>query len=115
MMRRLIVDIRANVKNSLAGITIGQELIPNLSVVTGIYYLPKMDGINMIDKRPNQSRWSTYNAVLIPLRAEYRVQYSEFPVSFTPRMGYVFGKISQPEIPHQSSGILSAPDGSASL
>ena len=103
----------ANVKNSMAGLTLGQEIIPNLSVVTGVYYQPYMDGINMIDKRPDQSRWSAYSAILIPIRAEYRVQISEFPVSFTPRMGYVFGKISQPEFPHQSSSILSAPDGTA--
>lgn len=103
----------ANVKSSMAGITIGQELIPNLSVVTGVYYQPYVDGINMDDKRPDQSRWTSYTAVLIPLRAEYRVQYSEFPVSFTPRMGYVYGKISQPEIFYQSSGVLSAPDGTA--
>jgi len=103
----------ANVKNSMAGVTLAQEVIPNLSVVTGVYYQPYMDGINMIDDRPNQSRWTAYSAFLIPLRAEYRVQVSEFPVSFTPRMGYVYGKISQPEYPHHSYSILSAPDGTA--
>lgn len=104
---------RANVKSSIAGLTLGQEVIPNLSIITGVYYQPYMDGINMIDKRPGQSRWSTYNAFLIPLRAEYRVQYTEQPVSFTPRLGYVFGLVSQPEFPYSASGILSAPDGTA--
>ena len=103
----------ANVKSSIAGLTVGQEVIPNLSVITGIYYQPNMDGINMIDERPGQTRWSTYTALLIPLRAEYRVQFSEFPVSFTPRLGYVYGSISHPELPYSASGILSAPDGTA--
>ncbi|MEN8230560.1 MAG: hypothetical protein ABFS38_20545 [Bacteroidota bacterium] len=103
----------ANVKSSMAGITLGQEIMPNLSLVTGIYYQPYMDGINMIDDRPQQSRWATYTAFLIPLRAEYRVQFSEFPVSLTPRLGYIYGMISQPETGYQASGILSAPDGTA--
>ncbi len=104
---------RANVKSSMAGITVGQEIVPNLSVVTGIYYQLYRDGINMKDDRPHQTRWEAYNAILIPLRAHYRVQLSEFPVSFTPRMGYVFGVVSQPEIHYQTSGILSAPNGTA--
>ncbi len=96
----------ANVKSSIAGRTVGQEVFPNLSIITGIYYQPNMDGINMIDERPGQTRWSTYTALLIPLRAEYRVQFPEFPVSFTPRLGYVYGSISQPEITHIPSEIL---------
>ena len=104
---------RANVKSSMAGITIGQEFMPNLSLVTGIYYQTYVDGINMIDDRPEQSRWPNYTAYLIPLRAEYRVQFSEFPVSFTLRLGYMYGVISQPETGYQAAGVLSAPDGTA--
>ena len=37
----------ANVKSSLAGITLGQEVIRNLSIATGVYYQPNMDGINI--------------------------------------------------------------------
>lgn len=101
----------ARVRNSIAGLTIGQEVIPNLSLVTGLYYQPYSDGINMIDDRPQQPRWSAYTALLIPLRAEYRIQFSEFPVSLTPRLGYMYGKVSRPEAPYSASGTLSAPDG----
>ncbi|MCK5137926.1 MAG: hypothetical protein KAR19_19220 [Bacteroidales bacterium] len=103
----------ANVYSSIAGITIGQEVMPNLSVVTGVYYQLYRDGINMIDDRPQQSRWTAYTSLLIPLRAEYRIQLSEFPVSLTPRIGYIYGMFSQPEYPYDATGILSAPDGTA--
>lgn len=103
----------ASVRNSMAGITLGQELIPNLSLVTGLYYQPYSDGINMIDDRPQHTRWAAYTAFLIPVRAEYRVQFSEFPVSITPRLGYVYGKVSMPEAPYVASGILSPPEGPA--
>lgn len=101
----------ANVKSSMVGITFGQELMPNLSLVTGLYYQRYMDGINLVDDRPNQSRWAAYTALLIPLRVEYRVQVSEFPVSFTPRLGYVLGRINQPDGYFNPSGFVSAPDG----
>ena len=104
---------RANVKSTMAGFTIGQEIIPNLSIVTGAYYVPNRNGINMIDNRPHQSRWSSYTSLLIPLRAEYRIQPTEYPFSFTPRLGYVYGLVSLPESPFLASGVLSAPDGTA--
>ena len=104
---------RANVKSTMAGFTIGQEIIPNLSIVTGAYYVPNRNGINMIDDRPHQSRWSSYTSLLIPLRAEYRIQPTEYPFSFTPRLGYVYGLVSGPESPYLAYGVLSAPDGTA--
>lgn len=103
----------ANVNSSIAGITIGQELVRNLSLVSGAYYQPFRDGINMDDDRPNQSRWGAYTALLIPLRFEYRVQLSEFPVSLTPRIGYVFGMIYFPDAPYDAAGVLSDPRGSS--
>ncbi len=102
----------ANVKSSIAGLTVGQEVLPNLSVITGIYYQQYVDGINLIDKRREQSRWTNYTALLIPIRGEYRVQFTELPVSITPRLGYVLGIISTPESPYNATGIISAPDGS---
>ncbi len=104
---------RANVKSTMAGFTLGQEIIPNLSIVTGAYYTPNRSGINMIDDRPHQSRWSSYTSIMIPVRVEYRIQPTEYPFSFTPRLGYVYGQVSQPGSPYQASGVLSAPDGTA--
>ncbi len=103
---------RASVRSSMAGFTLGQEIIPNLSIVTGVYYVANRNGINMIDKRPHQSGWSSYNSLLVPLRVEYRIQPTEFPFSFTPRLGYMFGLV-QAGSSYQASGILSAPDGTA--
>ena len=102
----------SNVNSSIAGITIGQEVTRNLSLVAGVYYQPYKGGINMIDDRPWTQRLATFSSLLITLRAEYRVQFTEFPVSLTPRIGYVFNRISFPDIPYQRAGILMAPDGS---
>lgn len=101
----------ANVYSSMAGITIGQEVMADLSLVTGVYYQLYRDGINMIDDRPQQARWPAYTSILIPIRAEYRIPLSGFPVSLTPRIGYVYGMLSEPEFPYDATGILTSPDG----
>jgi len=103
----------AIVRGSMVGLSLGQEIIPGLSIVTGAYFLQNNAGINMIDDRPHQSMWSSYNALMIPLRAEYRIQPSEYPFSITPRLGYMYGNVSHPEAPYQATGILSAPDETA--
>jgi len=100
------------VGSSMAGFTLGQEIKPNLSIVTGAYYVPNRNGINMIDDRPHQSKWSSYNALMIPLRIEYRIQPTEYPFSFTPRLGYMFGLVQSGDS-YQASGVLSSPDGTA--
>lgn len=102
----------ALVRSSMAGVTLGQEIKPNLSIVTGAYYVPNRNGINMIDDRPHQSMWSSYNALMIPLRVEYRIQPTEYPFSFTPRLGYMFGLV-QSGTAYQAAGVLSSPDGTA--
>ena len=103
----------AAVISSLAGASVSQEIIPNLSLSAGLYYQLYRDGINMIDDRPNQTRWSSYDALLVPVRIEYRLELPRVPVSLTPRLGYVYGMVSLPETPYSASGVLSAPDGSA--
>jgi hypothetical protein len=104
---------RANVRSYVTGLTVGQELIPNLSVVTGVLYVPLRDGINMVDERPHQVQWISSQSFLIPVRAEYRIQPTVFPVSFTPRIGYVHRLNSEPETMYAYSSLLSAPDESA--
>lgn len=103
----------ANVRSFMSGITVGQEIIPNLIISTGVMYIPRNDGINMIDDRPNQSSWHASNSFLIPLRAEYVVKPGDYPVYFTPRIGYVYNRDTQSEEPYSAGSILSAPDGTA--
>ncbi|MCD4709534.1 MAG: hypothetical protein K8R52_01700 [Bacteroidales bacterium] len=103
----------ANVKSFMSGITVGQEILPKLTVVTGVLYMPQNDGINMIDERPHQSSWHASNSILIPVRAEYIIQPTEYPVCFTPRIGYIYNLDSQPDELYSASSILSAPDGTA--
>jgi len=101
----------ANVRSFMSGITVGQEIIPNLMLSTGVLYIPRNDGINMNDDRPNQSSWKASSSFLIPVRAEYRIQPTEYPVSFSPRIGYIYNMDSQSDEPYLASSILSAPDG----
>ncbi len=103
----------ANVRSFMWGITVGQEIIPMLTLSTGVLFLPRNDGINMIDDRPHQSSWRASSSILIPLRAEYRIQPTEYPVSFTPRIGYVYNMDTQSDEPYAANSILSAPDGTA--
>jgi hypothetical protein len=103
----------AMVRSSVAGATLGQEILPELYLVAGAYHMPANNGINMTDDRPHQSMWTSYNAWMIPVRAEYRIQPTEYPFSFTPRLGYMLGLVSQPETPYRASGILSSPDETA--
>ncbi|MDF1574626.1 MAG: hypothetical protein P1P86_05485 [Bacteroidales bacterium] len=103
----------ANVQSYMAGVTIGQEILPNLSLFTGILYVPGTDGINMSDDRPHLSSWPAYTSVLIPLRAEYIVQPTEYPVTFTPRIGYVYHLDLQADELYSAGSLLSAPDGTA--
>jgi len=104
---------RAMVRGSMAGVTLGQEILPGLSVVTGAYFGQNNTGINMKDDRPHQSMWASYSALMIPLRAEFRFQPTEYPFSFIPRLGYMYGHVTQPESPYQAGSILSAPDETA--
>jgi len=104
----------ANVLSFVSGITVGQEILPNLTLSTGVLYIPRNDGINMIDERPNQSSWLASRSILIPIRAEYTIWPTEYPLSFTPRLGYTFNSESSAnEIPYMASSILSAPDGTS--
>jgi hypothetical protein len=102
----------AGVAGTIGGITVEQEILKNLSLVTGLYYQPYRTGLNMIDERPQQPRLDSHDALMIPLRLQYRIQPSEFPFSFTPRAGYVFSLNAAPG-GFDQTGVLSAPDGTA--
>jgi hypothetical protein len=101
----------ANVRSYVAGATLGQEVLRNFTLSTGVLYIPGNDGINMIDDRPNQSSWQASSSILIPLRAEYTIWPGGYPVSFTPRAGYIYRKDFLSDNLHTAESILSAPDG----
>lgn len=103
----------ANVRSYVVGMTVGQEIFPNFSLITGLLYVPLRDGINLVDERPHQVQWASFHSFLIPVRAEYRIQPTEFPVSFTPRVAYVHRIHSRPETLYSYSSLISAPDASA--
>lgn len=103
----------ANVRSFVTGITVGQEVLPNLSLSTGVLYIPRNDGINMEDDRPRQSSWSASSSILIPLRAEYTILPPESLLSFTPRIGYLYNSETQSDALYAANSVLSAPDGTA--
>lgn len=99
--------------STIAGLTLEQEIIPDLSVITGIYYQPYKTGINMSDERRVQSQFDSHTALMIPLRLQYRIQPSEYPVFFSPRLGYLFSLNTLPDEGFSNTGVISAPDGTA--
>jgi len=103
----------ANVTSTVAGITLSQEILANLSVTSGVYYIPYKAGIRMDDDRRFQSSWNSHTSLLIPLRAEYRINFPGLPVSLSPRIGYIYHRASMPAGGHSAGSVLSAPDGTA--
>ena len=98
---------KANVRSFVAGITVGQEIFRNFTLSTGVLYIPRYDGINMADERPNQSGWHASNSFLIPLRAEYTIWPGEYPLSFTPRIGYIYNMETRNNEAYSAGSILS--------
>ncbi len=97
----------------IGGLTLEQEVIPNLSIVTGIYYQPYKSGINMSDKRRMQAQYDSHTALMIPFRLQYRLQPTDYPVYVSPRLGYLFSINSLPDVAYSNTGVISAPDGTA--
>ena len=104
---------KARAMGTIAGLTVEQEIIPMLSVSTGIYYQPYKSGINMTDRRKFQAQSPSHTAIMIPLRVQYRIQPTEYPFSFSPRLGYFYSINSLPDELYSSSSVISAPDGPA--
>ncbi len=104
---------KARALGTIAGLTVEQEIIPNLSVSTGIYYQPYKSGINMADRRKFQAQSASYTAIMIPLRVQYRIQPTEYPFTFSPRLGYFYSINSLPDEPFSGSSVISAPEGPA--
>jgi hypothetical protein len=104
---------QANVRSFMTGVTVGQEILPNFTLSTGLLYMPQMDGINMSDDRTHQSSWRSYRSFIIPVRAEYIIQPTESPLCFSPRIAYLYHMDAKPVERYAANSILSAPDGQA--
>jgi len=103
----------ATVSSAIAGGTIEQEVWRDLYVGTGLYFLPSKTGINMLDRRRHQPRNDSHTALMIPVRFRYRIQPTEYPVSFSPAVGYIYSINREPSGRFSNRGIISAPDGPA--
>ena len=103
----------AMVRSSIAGIRLEQEIMEHLTLGTGILPRPNVAGINMIDARRLQPANEDFSSLMIPVRISYRFQPTEYPVSFSPHVGYLFSINSKAETGYSHSSLLSAPDGTA--
>ncbi|MFC2129279.1 hypothetical protein ACFLQX_00710 [Bacteroidota bacterium] len=101
---------KTNIPGSIAGITLKQEIIPNLSIETGASYHSYYSGINMKDRRPDNAGWKKMNAILVPVRLSYKLQPTEYPVSISPRIGYQFGYIIGDPGPTFFTSLISDPE-----
>lgn len=104
---------RATAMSSLSGLSLEQEIIPKLSLATGIYHQNYKTGINMKDDRRFQAQSASHTAIMIPFRVQYRIQPTEYPFSLSPRLGYIYSINSLPDEQYANSSVLSAPDGPA--
>jgi len=103
----------AAASGTITGLTLGQEIIPNLSVVSGIYYQQYKTGIHMKDQRRMQAQSPSHTAWMIPVRVRYRIQPTDYPISFSPSLGYLYSLNTLNDVPFSKAGIISAPDGTA--
>jgi hypothetical protein len=102
---------QANVISYMLGVTVGQEILPNLVLSSGLLYMPHTDGINLIDERPHQSSWQASSSFMIPIRAEYIIQPTEYPICFSPRIGYLYNMDSQPGELYTANSLISSAEG----
>ena len=96
----------SRVYGTVGGVAIWQEVLENLSIGSGIYYRNFYSGLNPDDKRPHQPGNKSYSSLLVPVRLAYRIQPTDLSVSFTPRLGYQYGRITSGPVTHTSSSTL---------
>lgn len=102
---------QADVRSFTTGMTFGQELFTDFYLISGFYMDVRREGMKLKDERSLPASWSAGTQILIPLRAEFRYQPTEYPFSFTPRLGFVFGLNGTSPAPWTGSGVISSGDG----
>jgi len=96
---------------SIAGISLWQEVLPNLSLGAGLYTHQYAGGLNFTDERPHQPAVKIHSTLLVPLRVAYRLQLPDFPVSLTARLGYEFGLITGDPLLREASSLVTNAEG----
>jgi hypothetical protein len=104
---------QTSISGTIGGISLSQEIIPHLSIETGLSYHSYYSGINMDDRRPDNAGWKKFDAVLIPARIKYKFQFTDYPVSITPHAGYQYGRILANADPYTAISILSDPEANS--
>ncbi len=88
---------KVSAPGAISGLSIEQEIIPELSISTGVYFQQYKTGISMEDSRRFQAQSPSFSAIMIPLRVQYRIQPTEYPLSFSPRLGYMYSMNTLPD------------------
>lgn len=101
---------QATLTGTVAGISLSQELIPQISIETGVSFHTYYGGITMEDNRPDNAQWKLFNVLLIPARIKYEFRFSDFPVSISPHLGYQYGRIISSSALYTSASIISDPE-----
>lgn len=102
---------RSVLYGSIAGIALWQEVLPNLSIGTGLYAHQYAGGLNPTDARPHQPVLKSHGTLLVPLRVSYRLQHPDFPVSLTARLGYEFGLRTNDPVSHVAASLVTNAEG----
>ncbi len=84
----------AVIYGTAGNVALWQEVMPGLSVGTGVSIHQYHGGLNLQDNRPHQSVQQQYNTWSVPLRIAYTWQHPALVVSFTPQLGYHYGRMA---------------------
>lgn len=96
---------------SVGGLSIRQEVLPNLSIGTGLYAHQYSGGLNPTDERPHQPAVKSHGAILVPATVDYRLHIPNIPVSLTASLGYQFGFLTGEPFVREASSLITLPAG----
>jgi hypothetical protein len=102
---------RSVVYGSTGGFSLWQEVLPNLSIGTGLHAHQYAGGLNPADARPHQPSAISHGTLLVPLRVSYRLQPAGIPVSLTARLGYEFGFLTGDPVTREAASLVTSPEG----
>lgn len=99
------------VPGSVWGISLWQEVLPDLSIGTGIYTHQYASWINPSGERPLQPSVKSHRALLVPARVSYRLKLPDSPLSLTAMLGYEFGLLTGDPLLREASSLITSPEG----
>lgn len=101
----------ARIPGTIQGLSLWQEVMPNLFIGSGAYYHQYATGINFTDRRPHQPATQLFSALLIPARLAFRIGFPDFPISVSPTIGYQYGRLLNAVESQTSSSLITSPEG----